>query len=535
MRAPGENTDGEDGGSDHAHIYTCYVAAVALEHVAQGQTRFFTPGVAPDPRGILLGRFCVMTFATLEGAVSWLRLYSSEAALDELLANLSITKCKTALGGREIVIHIPAVSSYLADRAARLCRLVGGAIYTGTAKHFVKYRDDRSPYGYDAIDIGAMPSGTDFMVHGDEFAQGYVKEGDLPFARLLFRLSIRKLPGGDRLEDDDRGDLLLAVARGLSEGIIRYLWRNRVEAQAGLFTPGSQSAFEDTGRERGYMLIRVRALPERILQLFMGTPGIDVFRPAGAGAAVAVGYEHPIDLASCSSVFPADTFHVFWPNDRVDVLPGPLQLSDIADLTRVDLELERLKDPQQLGGGPPEPIGVALKLAASMGPPRRVVGTLIPVAHGPRLKRILFALPPVSLRGHRVAVTDRGILVIGSENLDVIPLGQLLCELTPGLLVPLGMDVVPRVSPEVLSRALGHTGGLVTVFTLDGTPFQVGEGSFQTLERRSLAKLEVDRAETTDYAADAPAGASVVNDAVGRFALWGYPDAPDRKLLPPGK
>ncbi|CAN5893303.1 hypothetical protein BH11MYX3_BH11MYX3_09110 [soil metagenome] len=508
---------------------------MALEHVATGQTRFFTPGVAPDPRGILLGRYMVMTFATLEGAVSWLRLYSSEAALDELLANLTITKCKTALGGREIVIQIPAVSSYLADRAARLSRLVGGAIYTGTAKHFVKYRDDRSPYGYDAVDIGAMPAGNDFMVHGDEFAQGYIKEGDLPFARLLFRLSIRKLPGGENLELDDRGELLLTVARGLSEGIIRYLWRNKVEAQAGLFTPGSQSAFEDHSRDRGYMLIRVRALPERILQLFLGTPGIDVFRPAGANAAVAVGYQHPIDLASCSSVFPPENFHVFWPNDRVDVLPGPLQLSDIADLTRVDLEMERAKDPSQLAGGPPEPIGVELKRATSMGPPRRVVATLIATAHASCLKRILFALPPVSLRGHRVAATDRGILVIGSENLDVIPLGQLLCELTPGLLVPLGMDVVPRVSPDVLSRALGHTGGIVTVFTTDGVPFQVSEAAFQSLERRSLAKLEVDRAEIIDYAAEVSAAAEVVNDSVGRFALWGFPDAPDRKLLPPGK
>ena len=43
---------------------------MALEHVAQGQTRFFTPGVAPDPRGILLGRSCLMTFPTLEGAVT---------------------------------------------------------------------------------------------------------------------------------------------------------------------------------------------------------------------------------------------------------------------------------------------------------------------------------------------------------------------------------------------------------------------------------------------------------------------------------
>ena len=508
---------------------------MALEHVAQGQTRFFTPGVAPDPRGVLLGRFCVMTFATLEGAVSWFRLYSSEASLDELMAHLTITKCRTALGSREIVVQIPAVSSYASDRSARLARLVGGAIYTGTAKHFVKYRDDRSPYGYDAVDIGTMPASTDFMVHGDEFSQGYVREGDLPFARLLFRLSIRKLPGGEQLDAEDRGELYLAVARGLSDGIIRYLWRNRVDAQAGLFTPGSTSAFDDQARDRGYMWIRARALPERILALFLGTPGIDVFRPAGASAAVAVGYEHPIDLASCASVFPPDTFHVFWPGDRVDVLPGPLVLSDIADLTRVDLELERPREPRPHAGGPAEAIGVALKLAAAMGPPRRVVATLIPLEHAARLKRILFALPPVSLRGHRVAATDRGILVIGSENLDVIPLGQLLCELTPGLLVPLGMDVVPRVSPEVLARALGHAAGVVTVFTSDGRPFQVNEGAFTTLERRSLAKVEVERAEAIDYSADAAADAQVINDAVGRFALWGFPDAPDRKLLPPGK
>jgi hypothetical protein len=522
---------------------------MALEHVAQGQTRFFTPGVAPDPRGILLGRFCVMTFPTLEGAVSWLRLYSAEASLDELLANLTITKARTALGGREIIVQIPAVSSYAADRAARLARLVGGAIYTGTAKHFVKYRDDRSPYGYDAIDIGAMPASIDFMVHGDEFAQGYVREGELPFQRLLFRLSIRKLPGGERLAAEDRAELYLAVAHGLSDGIIRYLWRNRVEAHAGLFAPQSQSAFDDHARDRGYMLIRARNLPERILKLFLGTPGIDVFRAAGGNAAVAVGYEHPIDLASCASVFPAETFHVFWPNDRVDMLPGPLQLSDIADLTRVDLELDKPRDPAAHGGGAPVPIGVDLKLAAAMGPPRRVVATLIPLEHTARLKRILFALPPVSLRGHRVAVTERGVLVIGSENLDVIPLGQLLSELTPGLLVPLGMDVVPRVTPEVLARALGHAAGVITVFVADpagegqpstihggiaARPFQVAESSFQILERRALAKLDTERPQVEDFSADAAIAAEVVNDPVGRFALWGFPDAPDRKLLPSG-
>jgi hypothetical protein len=147
----------------------------------------------------------------------------------------------------------------------------------------------------------------------------------------------------------------------------------------------------------------------------------------------------------------------------------------------------------------------------------------------------LFALPPVSLRGHRVAATERGILVIGSENLDVIPLGQLLCELAPGLLVPLGMDIVPRVSAEVLARALGHQSGVVTVFTTDNRPFQVGEAMFSSLERRALAKLEVASSHVEDFGAEPPAEAQIVNDAVGRFALWGFPDAADHKLLPAGK
>ena len=229
---------------------------MALEHVAQGQTRFFTPGVAPDPRGILLGRFCLMTFPTLEGAVSWLRLYSTEASLDELMANLTITKASTALGSREIIIQIPAISSYASDRAARLARLVGGAIYTGTAKHFVKYRDDRSPYGYDAVDIGAMPATTDFMVHGDEFAQGYMREGDLPFARLLFRLSIRKLPGGENLGPEDRAELFLAVAHGL---VRRHHPLPVAQPRRGPGRPvhAAHARARSRTRQRGYMWIRV--------------------------------------------------------------------------------------------------------------------------------------------------------------------------------------------------------------------------------------------------------------------------------------
>ena len=493
-----------------------------------------TPGVAPDPRGVLLGRYCLLLFPTLEGVVSWLRLYSSEASLDELLSGFEITKVRTQLHSREMVIRIPAVSSYTADRAARLVHLVGGSVYTGTAKHFVKYRDERSPYGYDAVDIGALPQGSDFMLHGDDFSQAYIREGEAPLERLLFRLSLRRIPGGDQLGIDERAELVLAVARGLGDGVIRYLWRNKVEAEIGLVSPGRTSAFDDPGTDRGYFLMRVHGLPERILDLFLGTPGIDVFRPVTANAAVAVGYAHPIELSSCGSLLPSESFHLFWPGDRVDAVPAPLELSRIADLTRLDLEVEQPRPPTPASAAAPDPVGVPLRLAPALGSPRRVTAALVPMAQSAWLKRLIYALPPSSLRGQRVAVTDRGVLVTGGENVDVIPLGQLLSELAPGLLVPLGMDVVPRVSAEVLGRALGHGSGVLTVFTHDGSPFQVAEGSMQPLERRSLARLEVERAEVTDLSAEAVLDPSVVNDPVGRFALWGFPGAgTGKKALPP--
>ncbi|MBP6632953.1 MAG: hypothetical protein KBG28_01085 [Kofleriaceae bacterium] len=503
---------------------------MALEHVAQGQTRFQVPGVAPDPRGIVLGRYLMLAFPTLEGVVSWFRLYSAEASLDELMAGLELVRGRTPLASRDLLLRIPAVSSHTCDRAARLARLVGGTAYTGTAKHFVKYRDDRSPYGYDAVDVASAPAQADVVLHADDFVQSYQRQDELPFDRLLFRLSIRPLPGGARAAAAERGELLVAVARGLVDGVVRYLWRNRVAGKAALVRPQDAGAFAGDTRA-GYLLLQVSALPERILELFLGVPGIDVFRAVSANAAVAVGHAHPIDLASCASVLPADRFFLFWPGDRVDALPGPLEMSDLAHLTRLDLELDRPREASERTTGAPDPVGVTLRLAPGFGPPRRVNAALIPAAQAGWLKRLVFLLPPASLRGHRVAVTDRGLLVVGASNVDIIPLGRLLCEVAPGLLVPLGMDVVPRVSPEVLARALGHTSGLVTVFA-DDRPFQVADSALIPLERRAIAQLEVERAEVRDVAVPPATDPRVVNDPVGQFALWGFPDPDDRKLLP---
>src|SRR5690606_31439967 len=124
------------------------------------------------------------------------------------------------------------------------------------------------------------------------FNQTYRKEGEIAFDKLLFRLSLRRVPGGDNLGPDERAELVLVVARGLGEGVIRYLWRNRVRAEVSLVTPRGQSAFAEAGRDRTYLLMRARNLPARILELFVSTPGIEVFRSVAPQAAVQVGFAH---------------------------------------------------------------------------------------------------------------------------------------------------------------------------------------------------------------------------------------------------
>jgi hypothetical protein len=494
-----------------------------LEHVALGQSRFMTPGVAPDPRGVVLGRYGMLLFPTLEGVVSWFRIYSAESSLDELLPGMAIYRVRTPLQSREMLVRIPATSSYALDRASRCAKLVGGSTFTGTSKHFVQYRDDRSPYGYDAVDVAALPQGAELMLHGRDFTQTYQRDGELSFDKLLFRLSLRRIPGADKLRADERQELLLAVARGLGDGVIRYLWRNQVAAEVALVVPKSGSAFGELGGQQSYLVLRVRDLPERILDLFQATPGIDVFRAVAPNVAVQVGFSHMIDLGSCATVFDADRFYLFWgKGDRVDEVDGPVEMSGIEHLTRINIELEKPKERGERKVTDKNPVGVDIRLAPSLAPPRHVIATLIPLDRAAWVKRLVYLVPKTALRGHRVAVTDRGILLTASEDIDVIPLGQLLSELAPGLLVPLGMDLVPRVAPEVLAQSLGHGAGVLTIFPHDGVPFQVRESDLAPLERKAIARIEVDHGEAIDRSVELVGDPTVTNEAVGRFALWGF-------------
>src|SRR5258706_6626717 len=228
-----------------------------LEHVALNQTRFNTPGVQPDNRGVLLGKQGALLFASVDRLVGFFRVFCDESSMDDLLPKLKIHQVRSPLLASEFLVFFHASSSYLLDRAARIAGLFGGLAFTGSGKHYVKYRDNAAPLGYD---INALyGEQADFVLYADTFTQGYARVKDVGFDSLVFRLSLRALPGDDLA---DRELLWLTARRGLMRSVLVYLWRNRggVEAStAGTGEPGG--AFREAS---ALLLARVHELPERI-------------------------------------------------------------------------------------------------------------------------------------------------------------------------------------------------------------------------------------------------------------------------------
>jgi hypothetical protein len=109
--------------------------------------------VSPDSRGVVLGQRGVVLFPSLDRLVAFLRAYSDEGSLDELLPSMEVRRLVTPLKTRELMLSMQAESSYRMDRIASVARLAGGLVFTGTSRHFVKYRDAASPLGYDVQEL----------------------------------------------------------------------------------------------------------------------------------------------------------------------------------------------------------------------------------------------------------------------------------------------------------------------------------------------------------------------------------------------
>jgi hypothetical protein len=238
---------------------------------------------------------------------------------------------------------------------------------------------------------------------------------------------------------------------------------------------------------------------------------------------VAFGYRHPIHLEACRASFAADRLYFFAPHGVTEVAPLPA-FAAIEDLIRI-----RAPSPEIIGRREAAPAGrpdlaVALRLEQA-GDARPPIATLIPWGQVVWLQRLVYALPATALRSYRVVLLKRGVLVRAAEVLDGIPFGTLYQLGAPEVLVPLGTQIRPAASPEVLAERLGAMGGAMVLFPdLNVAPVRILPEAIVPFDRRLLVEIEpalanLEPVGRTDREPDEPV--EIENVPLGPMPLWG--------------
>lgn len=449
-----------------------------LDRVAVHQTRLRTPGLGLDGKGVALGARGLVLLPSIDRLVAFLALYARQGSLADILRSLSIEVVRSKLGAREVTLTFAAESSDRLDRIAEVARLAGGYSFTGTTRHFVQYRDAGAPFGYDVAQI--LPSDAALALYHNAFSQTYDVERRLDIRSLLLRLEPHVDPAAGR----EPGARWIAAESGLGPALIHYFVRSGVEAEVGLAEWPPESSFDDAPILR--YVFRIPAVPERMVPLLTSTPGLGYFVPVAPGAAVEIGFRHPVNLRACP-VF-SDAGLVLFRGRGSDPLEIPKlpAMGDVSAFARVEIDREPAVARTAADAVRPESIALTLRLLPSSEPWRSVTAAWIRAEEMPLLRHVAYALGPETLRRARVAFTAAGAFLRQPAGIEGIPVGELFREIHPGLYIPAGYDAVPAVAPAVLFRALGAPAGQVLFIGRDGRAIGVPEDAFVSLETALL-------------------------------------------------
>lgn len=406
-----------------------------------------------------LGPLGVVLLPSLERLVSFLRAAGEEGALDELLDSLRILQVVSPLRTREMLVQIEASSSHRMDRVAAIARLVGGMVFTGSGRHFVKYRDAQAPFGYDIGELLAEPG--DFALYHDRFAQAYRIERHVAVRDLILRLAPIAVPG---THADTFRTVYALVHPGLGENITRYLARWAVTARVAHIEWARGGTSQ--GIERAY-LFHLSNPASRFVRLLRSLPGVKLFVPDGDRAAVEFGHRHPVPLSACTPLFGSEELVLFRAaGEGAVVLSQRPPFVDVRAVTTLvapgEIPAQQAR-PRTIEGT----FALPLALVTSSSPPRRVAAAMVSRDQQDTLGRMLSVLPPAALARLTVAFTETAIYLYGPDSAHTIPLGTLYEEIGSAVFVPLGRTLSPPIQPEVI-RQLARVEDGTRLFITEG-------------------------------------------------------------------
>ncbi|MCS6901636.1 MAG: hypothetical protein RMJ98_18525 [Myxococcales bacterium] len=448
-----------------------------LERVALHQTRLRTPGLSLDSRGIALGSHGLLLFPSLDRLVAFFAVYTQHQPLDDWMNKLRVELLRSNLGGREVALIVQIDASERMDSMAEVAALAGGFTFTGGGRFWVQYRDAAAPYGYDLSEVSQTQA--TYQLHHTTFNQGYHVERTIDLKALFLRLSPRR----DPTAGTEAGPRWILAEQGLGGALLHYLRRSDVQARVGICEWPPLSALEDTPVRR--YLFDLPAYPPRMNRLFTSTPGLRVFVPVAPGAAVEVGYRHPIQLRAIPS-FRGPGLVLFLGRGE-----APLELPQLPILGTLDA-LVRMEvfqgdpPPPAVPAGEPSPLRIPLRLLPSLRAPTDVSAAWIEPAQLPLLRKLLYLLGSDTLRKATLALSDQGAFLRTSRGTQLLPLGHYYRALAPNLYVPAGYETAPAVSPQVLLSAIDVPDGSVVILRHHGAPWVIPESCFVSLETAIL-------------------------------------------------
>jgi hypothetical protein len=449
-----------------------------LERIALHQTRLHTPGLGLDAKGVALGAKGLVLLPSIDRLVALLAVYTRERSLEDLMPSLAMRVVESKLGTREITLEFAAESSDRMDRLAETARLVGGFTFTGTARHFVQYRDAAAPFGYDATEL--LPTDAALALYHDRFSQTYDVERTIDLRSLVLRL----MPRVDPSTLLAPGMRIVVAEQGLGPALVHYFVRSRVEGEVGVAEWPPESAFDDAPVRR--WIFRIPELPVRMRRLMVDTPGITCFIPAGPGVAVQAGHRHPVELRACPVFDAAGLVLVRAGKAEPWTLARLPPMGALTAFARVELRTVGPEAAAAIATTQPSAVRVPLRMAPSTAPWRKVTATWIEPTQVPLLRRLAYALPHATLAQARLAMTHLGAFVRSSAGIEAIPLGTFFVEVHPNLFIPAGYEVTPAVAPDVLSRSLAAPAGQVLFLGTDGRGVAVEQRAFGPMEEALL-------------------------------------------------
>jgi hypothetical protein len=220
--------------------------------------------------------------------------------------------------------------------------------------------------------------------------------------------------------------------------------------------------------------------------LLVHTPGLYAFVPVAPGAAVEVGYRHPITLRALP-IFRETGLVLFRGRGEppFELAKRPL-LADVESLARFDVRLDAVSIAAEGQGADLPALRVPLRLVPSTEPWRNVTAAWVDRALFPLLRRLFYLLGPDTLRRATMALTPEGAFLRNPRGIDALPLGLFYRAVGPSLYIPAGWQTLPAVGAEVLTSMFEAAEGQVVWLRPDGQALALAESAFVSLERALL-------------------------------------------------